>query len=414
VQVQAQLSMLEKQFHRAEAILLDNNEIEEAMEMYQELHKWDESIKIAEKKNHSDVKELKENYYNWLIQTNQDGKAAEVKENEGEFLLAINLYLKGGLPAKAANVVFNYNMSYPQDILEKIAAQLSQSGMYEKAGEFYEQMDMLQRALECYCKGNSYGKAVELAKKSEPKLVVTLEEKWGDWLCSQKQMENAINHYIEANAVQKAIEAALQSRQWNKAVQLISGQPPEISRPFYKQIAKHYAEIRQTDLAEKYFIKSGSPVDAFEMYVKAGKWEQALKVAKDNLSENDIVNLYVKQGQKFQEQGMYKEAERLFLTVEEPDLAITMYKKAGQFDNMIRLVGKYRKNLLKETHLNIAQKLENDGNLKMAENHYIEAGAWRGAVEMYKSHNLWEQVIFNFFYLFNFGVLFIIFFFWFA
>lgn len=308
--MQAQLSMLEKQFHRAEAILLDNNEIEEAMEMYQELHKWDESIKIAEKKNHSDVKELKENFYNWLIQTNQDGKAAEVKENEGEFLTAINLYLKGGLPAKAANVVFNYNMSYPQDILEKIASQLSQSGMYEKAGEFYEQMDILQRALECYCKGNAYGKAVELAKKSEPKLVVTLEEKWGDWLCSQKQMENAINHYIEANAVQKAIEAALQSRQWNKAVQLISGQPPEISRPFYKQIAKHYAEIRQTDLAEKYYIKAGSPVDAFEMYVKAGKWELALKVAKDNLSENDIVSLYVKQGQKFQEQGMYKEVKK--------------------------------------------------------------------------------------------------------
>ena len=391
--VQAQLSMLDKQFHRAEAILLDHNEIEEAMEMYQELHKWDESIKIAEKKNHPDVKELKENYYNWLIQSNQDGKAGEIKENEGDFLQAINLYLKGGLPAKAANVVFNYNMSYPQDILEKIANQLSQSGMFEKAGEFYEQMEMLQRALDCYCKGNAFNKAVELAKKAEPRFVVTLEEKWGDWLCAQKQTENAINHYIEANAVQKAIEAAIQSRQWSKAVQLISGQPAEISRPFFKQIAKHYAEIRQTDLAEKYFIKAGLPIDAFEMYVKANKWDLALKVAKDNLSENDIVNLYVKQGQKLEEQNLYKDAERLYLTVDEPDLAINMYKKAQQYDHMIRLVSKFRPDLLKDTHLNIAQKLENEGNLKGAEGHYILSGAWRGAVEMYKTHNLWEQAI---------------------
>jgi len=60
--VQAKLAMLDKQFSRAEALLLDNNEVEEAMVMYQELHKWSESIKVAEKKNHPDVKELKANY----------------------------------------------------------------------------------------------------------------------------------------------------------------------------------------------------------------------------------------------------------------------------------------------------------------------------------------------------------------
>lgn len=61
--VQAKLAVLDKQFHRAESILLDHNEVDEVMEMYQELHKWDESIKIAEKKNHPDVMELKANYF---------------------------------------------------------------------------------------------------------------------------------------------------------------------------------------------------------------------------------------------------------------------------------------------------------------------------------------------------------------
>lgn len=72
---------MDKQFHRAEALLVEHNEIEEAMELYQELHKWDESIKIAETGRHPDLKDLKANYFQWLIDSNQEAKAAEVKEN---------------------------------------------------------------------------------------------------------------------------------------------------------------------------------------------------------------------------------------------------------------------------------------------------------------------------------------------
>ena len=75
------------------------------MAMYQELHRWDESIKIAEKYKHQDVGEFKENYFSWLLETSQEAKAAEVKEKEGDYNNAITLYLRGRLPAKAANVV---------------------------------------------------------------------------------------------------------------------------------------------------------------------------------------------------------------------------------------------------------------------------------------------------------------------
>jgi intraflagellar transport protein 172 len=44
---------------------------------------------------------------------------------------------------------------------------------------------------------------------------------------------------------------------------------------------------------------------------------------------------------------------------------------------MIRLVTQYRKDLLKETHLHLAQQLEMEGNLKEAEGHYGEAGEWQ-------------------------------------
>ena len=40
--------------------------------------------------------------------------------------------------------------------------------------------------------------AVELARYAFPAEVVKLEEEWGDYLVSQKQLDAAINHFIEA------------------------------------------------------------------------------------------------------------------------------------------------------------------------------------------------------------------------
>lgn len=72
-----------------------------------------------------------------------------------------------------------------------------------------------------YKEGNSYKKAIDLAKRVQPNQVGDLEERCGDWLVSQKQTESAVNHYIEAGSYQKAIEASINSRQWNKAIQLL-------------------------------------------------------------------------------------------------------------------------------------------------------------------------------------------------
>lgn len=44
-----------------------------------------------------------------------------------------------------------------------------------------------------------------------------------------------------------------------------------------------------------------------------------------------------------------------------------MYKKNGQWENMIRLVSRYRREQLHESHMLIGTKLEGEGNLKQAE-----------------------------------------------
>ena len=44
------MAIMDHNFKLAESIYLEQNNVEEAMEMYQELHKWDEATEVAEAK----------------------------------------------------------------------------------------------------------------------------------------------------------------------------------------------------------------------------------------------------------------------------------------------------------------------------------------------------------------------------
>ena len=44
------MAVMDHNFKLAESIYLEQNNVEDAMEMYQELHKWDEAIEVAEAK----------------------------------------------------------------------------------------------------------------------------------------------------------------------------------------------------------------------------------------------------------------------------------------------------------------------------------------------------------------------------
>eukprot|EP00960_Hanusia_phi_P066628 766439-Hanusia_phi.AAC.5 len=130
--VQAEMAKLEKQFERAEQILLEQGQVEEAMQMYQELHRWDKAIAISESKGKPETEELKTSYLQWLLVTGQEEMAAKLKEKEGDIETAIQLYLQGGLPVRAAALVQSQQYTQTPEMLETIAAALSKSGLHEK------------------------------------------------------------------------------------------------------------------------------------------------------------------------------------------------------------------------------------------------------------------------------------------
>ncbi|WIA40104.1 hypothetical protein OEZ86_013511 [Tetradesmus obliquus] len=397
----------------------DLGQVDEAIAAYQQAHRWDDAIRVADTSRHPQTEELRRAHYQWLLQTSQEDKAASVKEREGDYLAAISLYLKGGLPARAAQVIISHGGSYDPALLDSIAASLTKAGLQERCGDLYQHLNRQQEALQAYRKGHAYRKAVELARVVSPASVITLEEEWGDWLASQKQMDAAINHFIEAGSTLKAIEAAIAARQFTKAAGIVDFLEPGKAQPYYRRIGQHYEEsnnrqaarqpgsgalveqnsrdscavCKRWEEAERYLLRAGAPLDAVEMWMRADNWEAAQKVARGYLSEDELHSFYSKRARACEANGQWLDAERAYVAGGEIDMAVAMYKRSKSWLAMLKLVQKHRREQLPQAHLMVAQALQAEGSWREAERHFCEAKEWKAAVAMYRQQGSWEDAL---------------------
>ena len=111
------------------------------------------------------------------------------------------------------------------------------------------------------------------------------------------------------------------------------------------------------------------------------------------MTEEASAALYLKRAKELEANQRHKEAEKMYLAARQPDDAVDMYRRARKYDQMIRLVRIYREERLEETHALLAQQLEADGNLREAERQYLEAKDWKSAVRMYRASEQWEDAV---------------------
>nr|CAD7394029.1 unnamed protein product [Timema cristinae] len=286
----------------------------------------------------------------------------------------------------------NTDLLNNDEIVAKVASALLQAELYEQAGELYEKVNRTEKAFECYRKARAFPKAIELARYITPSDVVNLEEEWGDHLVSSKQLDAAINHFIEAGKSVKALEAAVGAHQWKKAVQIIQViEDVEGVLKHYEQLGKHFVATQDFKTAEMLYIRAGMFQEAIAMYNQAGDWDRAHKLASDHLDTAQISTMFVGEAKQLEARGKLREAEKLYLAVSEPDMAISMYKKHSQYDQMMRLVSQHHADLVQITHLHLAQELEASSDWGGAERHYLAATEWKAAVNMYRAADMWED-----------------------
>ncbi|KAK4304616.1 hypothetical protein Pmani_023493 [Petrolisthes manimaculis] len=272
------------------------------------------------------------------------------------------MYLKAGMPARAARLATNVDeMREDPELIHRIAMSLLKAELNEQAGELYE--------------------------KAYPS-----EEEWGDQLVSNKQTDAAISHYIEAGNNIKAQDAAISARQWRKAIQIIEVIDDDAAlKPYLMKLGQYYAGLNDLPKAERFYVKGGMYNEAIAMYNQAGEWEKAHQLASKFLGADKVAVMYVNQAQVLESEGKFREAERLYISVHEPDLAITMYKNQCQFDQMMRLVKEYHTELVESTHLHLAAQLEQENNYHEAEKYFIAGANWKAAVNMYRGADMWED-----------------------
>lgn len=73
------------------------------------------------------------------------------------------------------------------------------------------------------------------------------------------------------------------------------------------------------------------------------------------MKAEELNRMYRKQAEALETEGKVKEAERLYLMINEPEIAINMYKKARMYADVVRLVRTHKPDELEATNLAFAR-----------------------------------------------------------
>lgn len=372
---------------------MEKGDIEQALEMYKSIQKWDDAIQLASRHGYSGVDELMKDQMSHLMHSGQEEMAGQVLESRGEIDQAMTLYLKAKEPIKAARLILKSpQLLHDAELLNRVISLLVESDLYELAGDLSQKVQQPSSAIDYYRKGQKFERAIELARRVSPEEVTILEEEYGDWLVSRGQVDASINRYIEAGATNKALEASVNAKQWQKGLQIarVLDEPDPI-KPFASKLSEHLALIGNISAAEEIFIRAEMYKEAVDLLSKHGQWDKAHLIAEKYLGKDIVQEMFTEMAAKLEDEGKLMDAEKVLLTIGETDLAISMYKKLEQYDSMIRVVERFHPDLVNSTHLHLARQLEAKGKYKSAESHFIAAGDWKAAVHMYGSINLWEE-----------------------
>ncbi|XP_053606177.1 intraflagellar transport protein 172 homolog [Plodia interpunctella] len=363
-----------------------------AIAMYRQFNRWPEAIALAERVDRASVSSLKQQHMDYLTSTGRLGEAGAALAASGDVRGAVRLWLKGGRARRAAAQLLQHPALLRDDeLVDAVHAQLLQEEWWEMAGEISERRGDNHTAIEYYAKGNNYARAVQLAREAWPSEVTRLEGAWGAWLVSSRQAGAAVPHLIEAGDTRAALAAALKAHLYRKALQIVQViEDKESVKEQCQQLGDHFISTQEWETAEKVLSSCGLAEHCVRAYNAAGRAADGLRLAAAQLTEEQTRDIYLPLAEQLRKDGQLRKAEQIYIGLGESDEAISMYKEATQFEAMLRLVAAHRSSLLEATRRHVAQALHASGDLRAAENYYIQAGDWKSAIQMYRSSGQWE------------------------
>ncbi|KAM3966306.1 intraflagellar transport protein Oseg2 [Aphomia sociella] len=363
-----------------------------AISMYKQFNRWTDAISLAERVDRASVSTLKQQHMDYLSSTGRLGEAGAALAASGDVQGAVRMWLKGSRARRAAAILLQHpSLLRDTELVDSVRTQLIQEEWWEMAGEIAERCGENRTAVDYYAKGNNFARAVQLARETCPGEVTRLELAWGTWLVTSRQAGAAVPHLIEAGDTRAALTAALKAHHYRKALQIVQViEDKESIREQCEQLGDHFISTQEWETAEQVLSSCGMAERCVRAYNAAGRATEGLRLAAAHLSEEDTRAIYIPLAQQLRSDGQLRKAEQIYIGLGEPDEAISMYKDASQYEAMLRLVAAHRSSLLEATRRHVAQALHASGDLRAAENYYIQADDWKSAIQMYRTAGQWE------------------------
>ena len=147
-------------------------------------------------------------------------------------------------------------------------------------------------------------------------------------------IEQAIDYSVETGDFEHAFGLARNS---------LKSKLPEVhlKHALFLEDEERFAE------AEAEFMKAGKPREAIDMYIHQQDWAQAGRVA-EQYDPSAMPDVFVAQARVAVERKDFTRAETLFISAKKPELALKSYKEAGRWQDAIRVAKRHLPHKLSE------------------------------------------------------------------
>lgn len=129
-EVRARVAQLNGDLRSAERIYLEQGQIEAALAMYKRLRRWDDAVRLAERRGHAGLATLRDEQMAYLLGSGQEEQAGQVLEDRGETDQAMALYMKARKTSRAARLALKMpHLLQNETLMHRVTSALVKSGM---------------------------------------------------------------------------------------------------------------------------------------------------------------------------------------------------------------------------------------------------------------------------------------------
>ena len=223
-----------KDFSKAEKAFIDAKRSDLAIKMWEKLNSPNDVIRVAKKHNPSMLNDINPRMRDAGGASNGAPddivRSAKLYEDNKDWDSAIDTYLEINsshvndqkelerIWDKTISIASTYSRERYQEVVKIVCKRLTDIKSYEKAGDYYDNIDMVEHSCRCYIAANNFDRAKEsLARVKDPSIKAKLDKMLKDSFKEDVSNRGDTNAMVDIDA-KKGIDMLVKSGNWPQAL----------------------------------------------------------------------------------------------------------------------------------------------------------------------------------------------------